>query len=91
MPAEHLLTLLDAALQEDAEPELGDQFDGKILVMVSLIVDDCSVQLTLMPSLGQFDDEYLERLRFFFDDTLLLAALDLVDRDNGKDAWHALY
>ena len=30
------------------------------------------------------DDEGLEKLRFLFSDTLLLAALDLVDRDNGK-------
>ena len=28
-------------------------------------------------------DEYLDKLRFFFDDNLLLAALDLVDRQNG--------
>ncbi|EKM56134.1 uncharacterized protein PHACADRAFT_209630 [Phanerochaete carnosa HHB-10118-sp] len=28
------------------------------------------------------DEDYLERLRFFFDDNLLLAALDLVDRDS---------
>ena len=29
-------------------------------------------------------DEYRDKLRFFFDDNLLLAALDLVDRDNGE-------
>ncbi|PSR72107.1 hypothetical protein PHLCEN_2v12022 [Hermanssonia centrifuga] len=28
-------------------------------------------------------DEFLDKLRFFFQDNLLLAALDLVDRDNG--------
>ena len=28
-------------------------------------------------------DEYFDKLRFFFDDNLLLAALDLVDRQNG--------
>ncbi|KAI0344945.1 hypothetical protein BDW22DRAFT_1469316, partial [Trametopsis cervina] len=28
-------------------------------------------------------DEFIDRLRFFFDDNLLLAALDLVDRDSG--------
>ncbi|GJE88150.1 hypothetical protein PsYK624_042330 [Phanerochaete sordida] len=30
----------------------------------------------------QIDEEYFERLRFFFDDNLLLAAVDLVDRDS---------
>lgn len=29
-------------------------------------------------------DEYLEKLRFFFDDGLLLAGLDLVDCDSGE-------
>ncbi|KAI0730327.1 hypothetical protein C8Q72DRAFT_823798 [Fomitopsis betulina] len=29
-----------------------------------------------------FDEEGLEKLRFLFPDTLLLAALDLIDRDN---------
>lgn len=33
---------------------------------------------------AEIDEDYLERLRFFFDDNLLLAALDLVDRDSGK-------
>lgn len=28
-------------------------------------------------------DEYLDKLRFFFDDGLILAALDIVDRQNG--------
>ncbi|KAJ3527783.1 hypothetical protein NM688_g8082 [Phlebia brevispora] len=27
-------------------------------------------------------DEYIDKLRFFFDDNLLLAALDLIDRDS---------
>lgn len=30
----------------------------------------------------EVDEEYLERLRFFFDDDLILAALDLVERDS---------
>lgn len=35
---------------------------------------DGAPSLTFTINLGQLDDEYLERLRFFFDDTLILAA-----------------
>ncbi len=28
----------------------------------------------------------MEKLRYFFDDNLILAALDLVDRDSGMDS-----
>ncbi len=31
-------------------------------------------------------DDSIEKLRFFFPETLLLAALDLIDRDSGKSA-----
>lgn len=36
---------------------------------------------------GTVDEEGLEKLRFLFSDTLLLAALDLVDRENGESPW----
>ena len=35
-------------------------------------------------TLGVLVNDYLERLRFLFSENLLLAALDLVDRDNGN-------
>ena len=38
-------------------------------------------------------DESLEKLRFFFAETLLLGALDLIDRDSGKypESWLCSY
>ncbi|KIP03375.1 hypothetical protein PHLGIDRAFT_243133 [Phlebiopsis gigantea 11061_1 CR5-6] len=55
----------------------------ELLSLLGVALDQHSdVEHTVEEDGGQLNEEYIDRLKFFFDDNLLLAALDLVDRDN---------